>query len=172
MNNTTNEQLEDIKYFITLENVQEKGKEMIKNLFQFYLHDLSEFAETLNVNSQGKFENSDVDTFFDMENAISMTININDEVVGFIFMIKGKTVDYIINEIFILRKHRSKGIGKIVINKLFELYPGKYGLAILAKNKLAIRFWNSVYDEHNIDYEENEAIYDKEVCVSHRFEVG
>lgn len=81
-------------------------------------------------------------------------------------------MDYIINEMFILRNHRSKGIGKIVINKLFELYPRKYGLAILAKNKLTIKLWNSVYDEHNIDNKENEAIYDKEVCVSHRFEIG
>lgn len=168
---TTNEHLEDLKYLVTIEKAQVKDKEKISNLFQFYLHDLSEFAETLNVNSQGKFENNDVDTFFEMENAISMTINVKDVVVGFIFIIKGKTVDYIINEIFILRKYRSKGIGKIVINKLFESYPGKYGLAILAKNKPAIRFWNSVYDEHNIDYEENEAIYDTEVCISHRFTI-
>lgn len=166
---TTNEHLEDLKYNVTLEEIQEKDKEMIKNLFQFYLHDLSEFAETLNVNSQGKFDNNDVDTFFGMEKAISMMIKIKDEVIGFIFIIKGKTMDYIINEIFILRKHRSKGIGKIVINKLFELYPGKYGLVILAKNKPARSFWRSVYDEHNIEYEENEVIFDTEVCVSHKF---
>lgn len=170
MNNTI-EHLEDFKYEVTIEEAQVKDKEKIKNLFQFYLHDLSEFAETLNINSQGKFENNDVDIFFEMENAISMTINIGDEVIGFMFIIKGKTVDYIINDIFILRKYRSKSIGKMVINKLFELYPGKYGLIILAKNKPAIKFWKSVYDENNIEYEENEAIYDDEVGVSHRFTI-
>lgn len=81
---TTNEHLDDLKYLVTIEEAQVKDKEKIKNLFQFYLHDLSEFAETLNVNSQGKFENNDVDTFFGMENAISMTIKIKDEVIGFI----------------------------------------------------------------------------------------
>ena len=104
-----------------------------------------------------------------MEDAISMMIKLKDEVVGFVFIVKGKIVDYIINEIFILRKYRSKGIGKIVTKKLFESYPGKYGLVILSKNKPAMRFWKTIYDEYSIKYEESEVIYDTEICVSHKF---
>lgn len=148
-----------------------KDKEKLKNYFQFYLHDLSEFAETLNVNSLGRFENDDVDIFFQKENLIPMTINIEDEIIGFIFLNKGRTVDYVINDIFILRKYRNKGLGKAVINKLFKLYPGKYGLIELIKNRPAIEFWHSVFHGNNIEYLEDEAIYDGEACITQKFTV-
>lgn len=150
-----------------------KDKDMLENLFQYYLHDLSEYADTLNVNSQGKFDTNDVAIFFDETNLIPMTIKVEDEIIGFIFLnhSTGMSVDYVINDIFILRKYRNKGIGKVVINKLFKLYTGKYGLLELIKNKPAIKFWHSVFDDENIKYEESQTVSDGEVGLMQKFTI-
>lgn len=71
-----------------------------------------------------KFDDSDVELFLTQENLIPLKIQIEDKIIGFIFLVKGKTVDYVINDMFILRKYRNKGLGKKVIAKLFALYKG------------------------------------------------
>ena len=92
--------LNECKYYI--KKTQIKNKELLKNLFQIHLHNLSEFAETLNVNSICKFDNNDVEILFELANANYMTINKNDEIIGFVFLIKSKSFDYIVNDRFIL----------------------------------------------------------------------
>ena len=150
-----------------------KDKEKLKKLFQFYLHDLSEYTEALDVNAKGEFDNNDVDAFFDETNLIPMAIKLKEEIIGFIFLnnSSGNTVDYIINDIFILRKYRNRGIGKEVVNKLFKVYPGKYGLLELAKNKPAVKFWHSVFKDKNLEYQENEIKSDGEDCLMQKFTI-
>lgn len=152
---------------VELTKADANDREKLKNLFQFYLHDLSEYTDALSVNSQGEFDNNDVDLFFDEANLIPLAIKIEKEVIGFIFLncSKGSVVDYIINDLFILRKYRKRGIGKVVIDKLFDLYPGKYGLLELINNKPAIKFWHAVFQDKNIEYEEREVVSDGEVCL-------
>ncbi len=168
-----NELIKKYESNVEITEADVKDKEKLKNLFQYYLHDLSEYTDTLNVNSQGKFDNNDVDVFFDEINFIPMKIKVEEEIIGFIFLnhSMGKVVDYIINDIFILRKYRNKGIGKIVINKLFELYPGKYGLIELIKNKPAIKFWHSVFNDKNLKYEESKIVSDGEDCIMQKFTI-
>ncbi len=169
-----NQLIKDYESTIEIAEADVKDKEKLKNLFQFYLHDLSEYTDALNVNSQGKFDNNDVDTFFDEANLIPMTIKIREEIIGFIFLnhSMGKVVDYIINDIFILRKYRNRGIGKVVIDKLFKLYSGNYGLLELIKNKPAIKFWHSVFNDKNLKYEESEIVSDGEDCLMQKFTIN
>lgn len=169
-----NEHIKNYESKVEIREAEVKDKEVLKKLFQFYLHDLSEYTDALNINSQGEFDNDDVDTFFDETNLNPMTIKIKEEIIGFIFLnhSMGKAVDYIINDIFILRKYRNRGLGKIVTDKLFRLYPGKYGLIELIKNKPAIRFWHSVFNDKNLKFEESEIVSDGEDCLMQKFTVN
>lgn len=167
-----NQSRENYEGNIEIAEAEFKDKEKLKNLFQFYLHDLSEYSDALNVNSQCKFDDSDVDVFFDETNLIPMTIKIKEAIIGFIFLNHSMgTVDYVINDIFILRKYRNRGLGKIVIDKLFKLYPGKYGLLELIRNKPAITFWHSVFNDKNLEYEESEIVSDGEDCLMQKFTI-
>ncbi|GEM_PF-6552075 len=88
----------------------------------------------------------------------------NDEIAGFVLLNSGKYVpkdaEYSIHEIFILKSFRGKGVATIAVKKLFEMYTGKYKIAQLEDNKLAISFWKGFYKKQNIAYEEKVEVID------------
>lgn len=53
-----------------------------------------------------------------------------------------------IAEFFIMRKYRQQGVGKIVAQRLFDMFPGAWEIGQLASNAPAQAFWRSVVAEH------------------------
>ncbi|MFJ8260496.1 hypothetical protein ACIQ4I_00840 [Rummeliibacillus sp. NPDC094406] len=49
---------------IELIEANSENKNILENLFQYYLHDLSEYTENLSLESDGKFDSGDVELFF------------------------------------------------------------------------------------------------------------
>lgn len=150
-------------------------KEILKNLLALYLHDLSEFTADLNIDSQGFFEYDALEQYYEYESLTPLLYKINNEYSGFILLnnppYAPKDVDYYINEFFILKKFRRKGLAKKVIKKLFDLYPGRYLVLQMLANRPAINFWHKVYIENNIEYSEDTRDLDGEECLYQKFEV-
>ena len=82
-----------------------------------------------------------------------------------------KGYDYYINDFFILRKFRGKGIGKLAANELFQAYSGKFAMVQLAQNSTAVNFWKKVLAENGFEYEEKEIEQDGEPCIFQGFMV-
>lgn len=140
-------------------------KDFIKNIYQYYLHDLSEFSDSIQLNAMGVFDNWFFDSYYCEENQIPLKITLANSIIGFIFCSKGQKVDYIIQEVFILRSYRNRGLGKIALQQLFALYPGRYGLVILIKNEPAKLFWIHCLECLGINYTNDEVIEDGERCI-------
>ncbi len=140
-------------------------KEFIKNIYQYYLHDLSEFNDALQPNSMGLFDNSFIDSYYHEDNLIPLKITLDNNIIGFVFISSGQTVDYVIQDVFILRNYRNRGLGELVLKKLFDLYPGKFGLVVLIKNKPAELFWKRCLEHLDIEYISEELIADGELCI-------
>ncbi len=49
--------------FITLQAVQESEKEILRNLYALYLHDLSKFTPNITIEANGFFEYEDLHMF-------------------------------------------------------------------------------------------------------------
>ncbi|HWI48391.1 MAG TPA: GNAT family N-acetyltransferase [Rummeliibacillus sp.] len=156
---------------IKLIEANSEDKNILENLFQYYLHDLSEYTENLGLESDGRFDITDIELFITQDNLLPIKILLNNEIIGFIFLIKGKTVDYVINDMFILRKFRSKGLGKVVTKIIFDQYKGSYAVMQLVNNKPAITFWHTIYHNSQIEYEENEMVSGEDLCLIQKFKV-
>lgn len=148
---------------------------ILENLMALYLHDLSEFAEDLKINDCGKFVYDGLEYYFKTEELRPFFIYFKNEIAGFILLNSGRyvpmVIDYSVHEFFILKSFRKKGIGSMAINKIFEIYKGKYKIVQLAKNRLAIEFWTNLYKANEIKYSEMEEISDGLECAMQIFNV-
>ncbi|MDQ0896183.1 MULTISPECIES: GNAT family N-acetyltransferase [unclassified Paenibacillus] len=151
---------------LLIDKVDSDRKEILRNLMTLFLHDLSEFIEGINLNSDnGLFEFDVLDMFFDKEGLSPFFINLNGKPIGFILLQSGpysnqEYADYVLNSFFILRNQRRKGIGKLACNKFFEMYPGRYAISQAQTNTPALKFWKSVYESNGVMPYEKEEIED------------
>lgn len=153
---------------IKLVNINKEKETILKNLVSLYLHDLSEFADDLKVNEEGKYEYDGFDYYFMSEDLKPFLIYFNDEIAGFLLLNSGKytpaDAEYCVNELFILKSFRGRGIATIAIKKILEKYNGKYKVEQFQDNKIAINFWKRFYRNQNIVYEEKNEVIDGFNC--------
>lgn len=158
---------------VKLIEAKEKDMNLLKNLVSLYLHDLSEFADDLKVNEEGKFEYDCIEYYFKLEELTPLLIYSNNEIDGFVLLNSGKyvpnDVDYSIHELFILKSYRNKGIAGSAVKQVLDKYRGRYKVAQLGKNKLAIGFWKNFFEKSNIEFQEKVEKVDGFECYTQIF---
>lgn len=160
---------------IELKLVTVEMKHKLENLMSLYLHDLSEFADDLKINANGQFEYEGMQLYFSREELKPFFICLHEEIVGFVLLNTGKFVpkdiDYSVNEFFILKGYRKKGISGAAIRKLLQLYNGKYEIGQLLQNQVALKFWRGFYKTEGIEYVEKIQIVDGFECFTQIFTI-
>ncbi len=140
-----------------------------------YLHDLSEFTDSLAVNAEGIFTYDGFDLYFEDSALTPLFIYSDGRLAGFALINRPPytppDVDRSIHEFFILRRLRGRGVGRRAAVQLFRTYPGRYIVGQLIKNVPAIGFWHSVYAHLKIEYVEREQVSGGESILSQRFTV-
>lgn len=144
---------------VRVEKIELQNKEILKNVYQFYLHDMSEYNNE-DIDSIGLYDVDFLNLFWGEEGLTAFFIMIAEKVAGVILLQSGKWAppsgeDYYISNFFVLKKYRRNGVGRKALKELFALYPGKYMLGQIPSNKLAINFWKSVYSRFDIKYKES-----------------
>lgn len=141
---------------INVERVDKEYAYIIQNMFPYYLHDLSEFFFDSLPNSHGLYENEDVKIYkkedflmhwWNEDDLMPNLIKFNSIPVGFAMLAKKpytKDFDFAIEEFFILKQFRKKGIGEYVARKMLTENRGKWRLDVLEKNYQAQNFWRKV----------------------------
>ncbi|WP_346962309.1 GNAT family N-acetyltransferase [Clostridium sp.] len=155
---------------IKLEQVVIESRAKLENLVSIYLHDLSEFADDLKINEDGKFEYDGLEIYFKSEDLTPYFITYQGEVAGFVLFNTGKyaprDIDYVVHELFLLKGFRKKGIGNAAIRILLDTYKGKYRIEQISSNKPAVNFWTKFYENQGIKYTElKERHYDLECSI-------
>ncbi|MEJ8547984.1 GNAT family N-acetyltransferase [Brevibacillus borstelensis] len=146
-------------------------KEILLNLYQLYLHDLSEYSSYIEIGSHGLFDFGNNHLYWEKKDSLYPYLIIHNGLpVGFI-LLAGQPytfpdTDYSLQEIFLLRNHRRKGLGRQAIRQLFNIHPGKYYVCQLAKNNPALSFFRNLYREFDIPYRDEVDLYEgQEVAV-------
>jgi predicted acetyltransferase len=160
---------------ISFQFISKDEKHILQNLYSLYLHDLSEFTEGLDISEDGLFEFDSFDLIWESTGVTPYLLKKDERVVGFLLLLEKpflkRDYDYSINDIFILKKYRRKGIALAILKELFNQKKGKYFVVELTENKPAVHFWKKTFLELTIEYEEEEKIVDNEECLIHSFEI-
>lgn len=160
---------------VTIREVKEGDKTILRNLFSLYLHDLSSYTTMLDIGEDGSFEYGGFDRFWQVGGISPYFIQWDDRIIGFILLLERpflkKEHDYAVSDIFILNKYKGKGLGKKAIRTLFQEKKGKYYVIELMENKPAVIFWKKLYRELNIHFEERQEIIDDETCLVQTFQL-
>ncbi|BAB04815.1 GNAT family N-acetyltransferase [Halalkalibacterium halodurans] len=160
---------------VTLKEVLEKEKSILRNLYSLYLHDLSKFTSMIEIGADGFFEFEGLDKFWEVDGLSPYFILLDDNIIGFILLLERpflqKESDFGINDIFILNKYKGNGMGRKAIKKIFCEKQGKYFVIELIENRPAISFWKKIYNDLNIQYEERRDIIDDEPCLIQTFKI-
>lgn len=150
---------------ISIQLCDRKNKFIINNLYPLYLHDLAEIRNEL-PNKYGVFEDDDeyqtleqqipvFDIWWEKEDHLfPYLITVDDLPAGFILIATPPYLydncDFMINEAFILRPFRGKGIGEYAVTEIFNLYRGKWMLFTTPteKNIKTINFWRKTLSRY------------------------
>ena len=126
---------------ITLKEIELEKKDILNNLMQLYLHNISlNFPMDFDSNT-GMYGYDDIKAFFILkENEIAgfMLIDLSDE-------------KNIVQEMFILNNYKRKGVGKTAVSILFDKFRGNWEIKSLPCSERAEKFWISSVKEYTND---------------------
>ena len=131
--------------------VNQRHREVLNNLMQFYIYDFSEFLN-LDVEENGKYSPYPLDDYFKEENdQAAYVIKREEKYVGFVLVRLTEDLglrQYSIAEFFVLKKYRREGIGKSVAADIFNRHQGPWEVHQIESNPGAQIFWKRVINEY------------------------
>lgn len=119
---------------ITIDRVPKEDKAISRNLMELYQHDHAEWDGT-ELDEHGLYGYTYLDHYWTEEG----------------------------RHPFIVRKYRRRGIGRNVAHRIFDMYPGTWGVTQAPGNLTSRAFWERIVSEYtNAVYEQTEEIYQGE----------
>ncbi|HVK79541.1 MAG TPA: GNAT family N-acetyltransferase, partial [Verrucomicrobiae bacterium] len=125
-------------------------KALIGELFQFYTYDWSEMepagSTNFEVGADGRFAAfPHLDKYWAEEKRWPYLIRVGAAIAGFALVnthsYRGRAIDFNMAEFFILRKHRGSGVAAAACQRLLQLHPGRWEIAVAGRNTRARQFW-------------------------------
>ena len=136
---------------IEVQQASLEDKTILRNLMELYAYDFSEF-DHCDVDATGLFGYNRLDHYWMEPGRHPFIVRVEGKPAGLVLV---RTLDETktgltrsIAEFFILRKYRHQGIGKIVAQRIFDMFPGQWSVAQVANNYPAQAFWRKVISEY------------------------
>ena len=138
---------------------------VLRNLFEFYCYDFSEFAGE-DVNPEGRFTPPRfMSRYWDDPNWRAYLMKVEGQWAGFVWVVKGSLFNearpypddehFSMDEFFIARKYRRRGLGEQLATYVFDLYAGVWEVTEIPQNVPAQNFWRRVIHRYtNGNFEE------------------
>jgi predicted acetyltransferase len=137
---------------ITVGLAQPAEQPLLAGLMQFYLYDFSEMepdgSEDLELDgTRGQFEPYPyLPDYWRDPSRIPLVIRRGGRPVGFALLnqhshLDGGHVERNMAEFFVARKHRRHGVASEAVRQILEAYPGRWEVAVVARNAAAQAFW-------------------------------
>lgn len=138
---------------IDLSLIPYEDKTILYNLMQLYRYDSSEFDGHV-LNKHGLYLYKYLDHQWTDEYRRPFIVRVDEEIAGFALVSLDVPKEYMklsaaevtntINDFFIMRKYRRKGVGEKVAISLFEQFRGTWEVRQTFANKNAYEFWKHV----------------------------
>lgn len=147
--------------------------ELLHNLMQLYLYDFSEFID-LRPGPAGRFDPFPLESYLDEDDLWAFVVRADGEPAGFVLVHTGSKVsddpDVLdVEEFFVLRGWRRRGIGSQIANRLWELLPGTWEVRVRVENEPALPFWERIVSEHTGGAFERSEVTEPRAQIVYRF---
>ena len=135
---------------VVLEPVTRERASTLRNLFELYAYDFSEHMP-LRIKASGRFELSLDEVWWTRKDHFAYFIKLPEELVGFALLRAGSRLSNAsevmdVAEFFVVRGHRSKGVGRIAAHALFRAFPQVWEVRVRRTNVAAMQFWSKVVE--------------------------
>jgi len=147
---------------VTIERIPVEHKSVLRQLMELYDYDFSEYSGA-DVNEHGLYGYGRVDHYWTAESRIPYFIKVGGKHAGFVlvghYVPEGTTSPiWAINEFFIMRKYRRRGIGTYVACRVFDMHRGSWQVSQVCDNDISLLFWERVISDYtNGAYEKRRA---------------
>ena len=137
---------------IEITETKANDRPAVERLLQFYQYDFSEIMGG-DVGVDGVYHYIDLDATWNDSLAHTYVVRLDGELAGLAIVIArshftGATDVTYMDEFFVMRKYRRLGVGQDVGTRLFDLFPGRWEVAVVAPNTGALAFWRQVIGEY------------------------
>lgn len=137
---------------INLYRVKKAQKKALWNILQKYLYEMTNFYSD-KMDKTGSFPYEYFDAYFFDKSRKAFFIYSKKECVGFVminnFSYLGEIIDHSIAEFTIFPQYRKMGIAAASVNKIFNLYTGRWEIKYSNKNLAAKSLWKKVTFQFN-----------------------
>ncbi len=139
---------------VTLDEARSADAQLLANLLELYVHDLSEAFPAIELGADGRFGYDPLPLYWsEPERRFPFLIRDDGRVAGFALAMRGSPVsddpDVLdVAEFFVLRRYRRSGVGRRAAFLLFDRIPGHWIVRVAETNKGAIPFWTGVVSEY------------------------
>jgi len=138
---------------VTLEAATLEDSELLSNLLELYIHDLSGVFPNIEIGANGRFGYDKLELYWtEPERRFPFLIRFNGRVAGFVLATRGSPASDDPNvrdiaEFFVIRRHRRSNVGRQAARLLWNRLPGKWIVRVSEGNVGAIPFWTRVIAE-------------------------
>jgi predicted acetyltransferase/RimJ/RimL family protein N-acetyltransferase len=127
---------------------------VIQNMGRFYVYDMSEYMgkeEGWEMPKDGLYECIDFKKYWDDKDGFPFLVRYENEIAGFAIVDKkgsNSEIEFNMAQFFILRKFKSKGIGRLVAYQCFDMFRGVWEVMVIPGNEGAYQFWRSIIKKY------------------------
>lgn len=136
---------------VELEPCGPERREVVANLFQFYVHDFADFwvSRQADFQEDGRFGRyPPLDGYWDHPGGEALLIRIRGQLAGFVLINReghsGLACDFNMGEFFVGRPYRREGLGRSAALAALRARPGLWEIAVARRNLAAQAFWLQV----------------------------
>jgi predicted acetyltransferase len=136
---------------VRLRVASDAERPLIDGLAQFYIYDFSEMepaqSDEFEFEANGGFGPiPGMDDYWRDDHSHPLLILVDDRPAGFALINThshrdGGHVERNMGEFFVARKHRRRGAAMQAVRQVLRLYPGRWEVAVAARNTAAAAFW-------------------------------
>jgi predicted acetyltransferase len=123
-------------------------------LYQFYRYDFSEFTDE-DVGDAGRYEDDErVHKYVSDPRYMSFLIRADGRLAGLAVVHNWQAVDGSgdvtdMDQFFVMRKYRRRGVGETAATWLFDRFPGRWQIRERRNNLPAQSFWRAIIDRYS-----------------------
>lgn len=135
---------------VSLEVATFADAELLSNLLELYIHDLTEAFPHIEVGAYGRFGYSRLSQYWaEPERRFAFLVKSGGRLAGFVLVTRGSpAVDdpeaLDVAEFFVLRQYRRSGVGCRAAFLLWARLPGRWIVRVSERNQGALAFWRNV----------------------------
>ncbi|HEU5074872.1 MAG TPA: GNAT family N-acetyltransferase [Polyangiaceae bacterium] len=139
---------------VALTLVGPSDAELLANLLELYIHDLSDVFAHPELGPNGRFGYPYLPLYFsEPDRRIACLIRQGSRALGFILVTRGSPVledvdVHDVAEFFVVRRYRRSGVGRQAAMLLWRQFPGKWSVRVSEGNPRALAFWTQVVAEY------------------------